>query len=43
MNDTVKTLYMESVDKRPVPNFRKHYRGFEVLTKHFWIRSLKDR
>ena len=43
VNDDVKTLFMESVDKRPVANFKKHYRGFETLTKHFWIRSLQDR
>lgn len=43
VNDDVKTLFMESVDKRPVANFKKHYRGFEILTKHFWIRSLQDR
>jgi len=34
---------MQSVDKKAVPNFKKHYAGFEVLTKHFWIRSLQDR
>ena len=34
---------MESVDKKPVPNFKRHYYGFEVLTKHFWIRTLQNR
>lgn len=42
VNDYVKTIYLESVDKRPVPNFKKHYHGFEILTKHFWIRCLQD-
>ena len=39
----IKTFFMESVDKKPVPNFKKHYHGFEVLTKHFWIRTLQNR
>ena len=34
---------MESVNKKPVPNFKRHYHGFEVLTKHFWIRALQNR
>lgn len=25
-----------------MPNFKKHYQGFEVLTKHFWIRTLQN-
>ena len=43
VNDIIKTFFMESVDKKPVPNFKRHYYGFEVLTKHFWIRTLQNR
>ena len=42
VNSAVKTFYLESVDKKPVPNFKSHYHGFEVLTKHFWIRTLQN-
>ena len=43
VNSIIKTFFMESVDKKPVPNFKRHYHGFELLTKHFWIRALQDR
>ena len=43
VNPIIKTFYMESVDRKAVPNFRKNYNGFEVLTKHFWIRTLQNR
>ena len=43
VNDIIKTFFMESVDKKPVPNFKRHYHGFEALTKHFWIRTLQER
>lgn len=29
VSNIIKTFYMESVDKKPVPNFKKHYHGFE--------------
>lgn len=43
VNPMIKTFYMQSVDKAPVPNFKRNYHGFEVLTKHFWIRTLQNR
>ena len=33
---------MEATNKQPIPNFKRHYHGFEVLTKHFWIRTLQS-
>ena len=43
VKEHMRTIYMQSIDRKPVPNFKKHYPGFEVLTKHFWIRCLQDR
>lgn len=43
VNSDVATIYLQSVDKKPVPNFKKFYHGFELLTKHFWVRSLQQR
>ena len=40
VNNHVRTIYLESVSKQAIPNFKRHYQGFEVLTKHFWIRCL---
>ena len=28
VNDVIKTFFMESVDMKPVKNFKRHYHGF---------------
>jgi hypothetical protein len=41
-NSTTGTIYLKSTDGAPVQNFKSFYPGFDMLGKHFKLRSTSN-
>lgn len=42
VNKLTRSFFFETMDKQPRHNYKAYYPGTKYLTRHFWIRSMKQ-
>jgi hypothetical protein len=42
VNKLTRSFFFETIDRQPRHNYKAYYPGIKYLTRHFWMRSMKD-